>query len=233
MKTDPERHASSGYSIWFLLIVATFITCLITANIIAVKLVDLGGLIVDAGIVIFPVSYIVGDVLTEVYGYKQARRVIWLGFFCNLLVVIGIVIGQALPAAGFWDAQAAYDRILGYTPRILIASFIAFLVGEFANSYVLSRMKVATQGRWLWSRTITSTIVGQGFDSVIFIFIAFWGTSPSDALLSSMLTQWLFKVAYEALATPLTYVVVNFVKRKENLDVYDKGISFNPLSLSD
>jgi uncharacterized integral membrane protein (TIGR00697 family) len=233
MKTDTERQAASGYSIWFLLIVATFITCLITANIIAVKLVDLGGLIVDAGIVIFPVSYIVGDVLTEVYGFKQARRVIWLGFFCNLLVVIGIVIGQALPPAGFWDAQAAYDRILGYTPRLLIASFIAFLVGEFANSYVLARMKVATQGRWLWSRTITSTIVGQGFDSVIFIFIAFWGTSPSDALISSMVTQWLFKVAYEALATPLTYVVVNFVKRKENLDVYDKGISFNPLSLSD
>jgi uncharacterized integral membrane protein (TIGR00697 family) len=233
MKPDTQRHISSGYSIWFLLIVATFITCLITANIIAVKLVDLGGLIVDAGIVIFPVSYIVGDVLTEVYGYKQARRVIWLGFFCNLLAVIGIVIGQGLPAAGFWDAQAAYDRILGYTPRILIASFIAFLVGEFANSYVLARMKVATKGRWLWSRTITSTIVGQGFDSVIFIFIAFWGTSPNEALLSSMLTQWLFKVAYEALATPLTYIVVNFVKRKESLDVYDQGISFNPLSLSD
>jgi len=228
-----EAAPSSGYSIWFLLVVATFITCLITANIIAVKLVDLGGLIVDAGIVIFPVSYIVGDVLTEVYGFKQARRVIWLGFFCNLLAVIGIVIGQGLPAAGFWDAQAAYDRILGYTPRLLIASFIAFLVGEFANSYVLARMKVATKGRWLWSRTITSTIVGQAFDSVIFIFIAFWGTSPSDALLSSMLTQWLFKVAYEALATPLTYIVVNFIKRKENLDVYDQGISFNPLSLSD
>lgn len=233
MQPDTEHHSSGGYSIWFLLIVATFITCLITANIIAVKLVDLGGLIVDAGIVIFPISYIVGDVLTEVYGFRQARRVIWLGFLCNLIVVIGIVVGQALPAAGFWEAQDAYDRILGYTPRILIASFIAFLVGEFANSYVLARMKVATQGRWLWSRTITSTIVGQGFDSVIFIFIAFWGTSPNEALISSMVTQWLFKVAYEALATPLTYVVVNFVKRKENLDVYDEGISFNPLSLSD
>jgi uncharacterized integral membrane protein (TIGR00697 family) len=221
------------YSIWFLLIVMVFITCLITANIVAVKLVSIAGFIVPAGIVIFPISYIVGDVLTEVYGYKRTRRVIWLGFACNLLAVIGIIIGQGLPAASFWDAQSAYDRILGYTPRLLIASFVAFLFGEFANSYVLSRMKVATNGRWLWARTIGSTFVGQGLDSVIFIFIAFWGTSPQDALLSAMITQWLFKVAYEAAATPLTYVVVNFIKRQEGIDTYDRKISFNPLSLAE
>jgi hypothetical protein len=221
------------YSIWFLIIVMVFITCLITANIVAVKLVSIAGFIVPAGIVIFPISYIVGDVLTEVYGYKRARRVIWLGFACNLLAVIGIIIGQALPAASFWDAQAAYDRILGYTPRLLIASFVAFLFGEFANSYVLSRMKIATNGRWLWARTIGSTFIGQGLDSVIFIFIAFWGTSPQDALLSAMVTQWLFKVAYEAAATPLTYIVVNFIKRQEGIDTYDRDISFNPLSLAE
>lgn len=228
-----SNKTQAQYSIWFLIIVMVFITCLITANIVAVKLVSIAGFIVPAGIVIFPISYIVGDVLTEVYGYKRARRVIWLGFACNLIAVIGIVIGQALPAASFWDAQVAYDRILGYTPRLLAASFVAFLVGEFANSYVLSRMKVATKGRWLWARTITSTFVGQGLDSVIFIFIAFWGTSPQDALLSAMVTQWLFKVAYEAAATPLTYVVVNFIKRHDGIDTYDRDISFNPLSLAE
>jgi queuosine precursor transporter len=225
--------ATTSYSTWFLLVASIFITCLITANIIAVKLVDIAGLIVPAAIIIFPVSYIVGDILTEVYGYRRARRVIWLGFICNLLAVVAIVIGQALPAAGFWDAQAAYERILGYTPRLLIASFVAFLVGEFANAYVLSRMKVATRGRWLWARTIGSTIVGEGLDSVIFIFIAFWGTSPESALFSAMLTQWLFKVGYETIATPITYLVVNFIKRREGIDTYDHNISFNPLSLAE
>ncbi len=229
MNTRPEPR----YSIWFVLMVAVFITCLMTANIIAVKLVDLGGLIVPAAIVIFPISYIVGDVLTEVYGFRRARRVIWLGFACNLLAVLAILAGLALPAASFWDGQAAYERVLGYTPRLLIASFAAFLVGEFANSYVLSRMKVLTGGRWLWMRTIGSTLVGEGFDSLIFIFVAFWGTSPESALLNSMLTQWLFKVAYEALATPLTYGVINFIKQREGVDVYDRDISFNPLSLTE
>jgi queuosine precursor transporter len=225
-------NSKQNYSIWFVLVVAVFITCLITANIVAVKLVDVAGLIVPAGIVIFPISYIVGDVLTEVYGYKQARRVIWLGFLCNLIAVIGIIAGQWLPAAGFWDAQAAYERILGFTPRLLLASFLAFLVGEFANSYVLSRLKVQTKGKHLWARTISSTIVGQGLDSLIFILVAFIGTSPTDALLTAIVTQWIVKVVYEALATPLTYVVVNFIKKQEGIDVYDENISFNPLSVS-
>jgi len=221
------------YSVWFLAVVGLFITCLITANIIAVKLVDFGGLIVPAGIVIFPISYIVGDVLTEVYGFKRARRVIWLGFACNALAVGAILIGQALPAAGFWDAQAAYDRILGYSPRLLIASFAAFLVGEFANSYILARMKVATKGRWLWTRTITSTLVGQGLDSVIFILIAFAGESPTDVLMTAIVSQWVFKTVYEALATPITYAVVGFIKRREGVDVYDHDLTFNPLSLAE
>jgi len=221
------------YSVWFLAVVGLFITCLISANIIAVKLVDFGGLIVPAGIVIFPISYIVGDVLTEVYGFKRARRVIWLGFACNALAVGAILIGQALPAAGFWDAQAAYDRILGYSPRLLIASFAAFLVGEFANSYILARMKVATRGRWLWTRTITSTLVGQGLDSVIFILIAFAGESPTDVLMTAILSQWVFKTVYEALATPITYAVVGFIKRREGVDVYDHDLTFNPLSLAE
>ncbi len=215
------------------IISGVFITCLIVANIIAVKLVDIFGFIVPAAVIIFPISYIFGDVLTEVYGYKQARRVIWLGFFCNLLAVIAIWIAQVLPGAPFWDAQSAYERILGYTPRLLVASFAAYLVGEFANSFVLAKLKIATSGRWLWLRTISSTLIGEGLDSLIFMTVAFAGTIPPDALVSATITQWLFKTFYEILATPLTYVVVNFLKKKEGLDTYDRDTNFNPLTLSD
>ena len=218
---------------WFVLIVAVFVTCLITANIIAVKLVNIFGLIVPAAVVIFPISYIFGDVLTEVYGYAASRRVIWLGFFCNLLAVVAFIIGGFLPAASFWQNQAAYDTILGYTPRLLVASFIAYLIGEFANSFVLAKMKIATHGRWLWTRTIGSTLVGEGLDSLVFMSIAFVGTIPGDGLASAIMTQWLFKVAYEVAATPLTYAVVTWLKRKEALDVYDERTNFNPIVLTD
>jgi len=233
MRDLEQRHPHAGYSSWFVLVVALFITCLVAANIIAVKLVDLFGLAVPAAVIIFPVSYILGDVLTEVYGYRQARRVIWLGFLSNLLVVLAIVGAQALPAASFWDGQAAYERILGYTPRILAASFLAYLVGEFANSFVLAKMKIATRGQWLWSRTIGSTLVGQGLDSLVFMTLAFAGTIPSAGLASAVITQWLAKSAYEAVATPLTYLAVNFLKTREGLDVYDHATRFNPFSLKD
>ena len=228
---SPPNRLSEGtkYSHWFVIIVAVFVTCLITANIIAVKLVDLFGLILPAAIFIFPLSYITGDVLTEVYGYHQARKVIWLGFLCNVLVVVAIWIAQVLPAASFWDGQRAYERILGYTPRILMASFLAYLVGEFANSFVLAKLKIATQGRWLWMRTIGSTLVGQGLDSVVFIALAFAGTLPVQALTLAIVTQWLAKSAYEAAATPFTYLVVNFLKRREGMDTYDFETRFNPL----
>jgi uncharacterized integral membrane protein (TIGR00697 family) len=230
---SPAPIATHYYSRWFIAITALFITCLITANITAVKLISLGGIILPAAVVIFPLSYIFGDVLTEVYGYRQARLVIWLGFACNLLAVIAIWLGEILPAASFWSGQAAYVQILGYTPRLLAASFVAYLVGEFANSFVLAKMKIATKGRWLWTRTIGSTLVGEGLDSLFFITIAFIGTIPADGLLSAILAQWLVKSAYEAIATPLTYAVVNFLKRREGLDVYDYGTGFNPLTLKD
>ena len=222
-----------GYSLAFVVVVAVFVTSLIVANITAVKLVGFFGLVIPAAVVIFPISYILGDVLTEVYGYRAARRVIWLGFFCNLLAVVAIYLGQILPAAPFWEAQEAYERILGYAPRLLAASFLAYLVGEFANAIVLAKMKVATNGRWLWSRTIGSTLVGQGLDSLVFIVLAFVGTIPLAALVSAIVTQWLFKSAYEALATPLTYLVVNRLKRSEGLDVYDRDTSFNPLAIGE
>ncbi len=225
-------HQAQQHSSWFVAVVAVFITCLIVANIIAVKLVTIFGQIVPAAVIVFPISYICGDVLTEVYGYGRARRVIWLAFGCNLLAVVAIWIGQVLPGAAFWDAQAAYQRILGFTPRLLLASFGAYLVGEFANAFVLARMKLLTGGRMLWARTIGSTLVGQGLDSLLFITIAFWGIIPPAGIISAIVTQWLFKVAYEALATPLTYAVVNFLKRREGLDVFDRDTSFNPVALA-
>ncbi|MDA1096137.1 MAG: queuosine precursor transporter, partial [Chloroflexi bacterium] len=173
----------------------------------------------------------VGDVLTEVYGYRVARRVIWLGFLANLILVIFIYLGQLLPAAGFWDGQEAYERILGFTGRILIASFAGYLVGEFSNSLILAKLKVRTAGRWLFLRTIGSTIVGQGIDSVIFIVIAFVGVLAGDEIVRLILTQWIVKVAYETLATPGTYLVVNFLKRSEGIDVYDDTTDFNPLGM--
>jgi queuosine precursor transporter len=149
-----------------------------------------------------------------------------------VLMVLAIWIGQVLPAAPFWDGQAAYERILGYTPRLLVASFLAYLVGEFANAFVLAKLKIATQGRWLWLRTIGSTLVGQGLDSLVFVTLAFAGILPLTGLASAILTQWLVKTAYEAAVTPLTYVVVRFLKHQEGKDVYDYETNFNPLSVS-
>ncbi len=231
--TEKSQTDSGGGSPWFTAIVALFITALITANIIAVKLIDIGGYVLPAAIIVFPISYIVGDVLTEVYGYRRARRVIWLGFACNLFAVAAIWAAGLLPAAGFWDGGEAYERILGAAPRILAASFAAYLVGEFANAYVLAKMKIATAGRWLWLRTIGSTVVGQGLDSAVFMTIAFAGILPPGALLGAVVTQWIAKTAYEAAATPLTYAVVGFLKRREGLDVSDTDTRFNPLGLSD
>ena len=228
-----ETSSATRYSSWFVIVTAVFVTCLITANIMAVKLVEVSGLVLPAAVIIFPISYICGDVLTEVYGYRQARRVIWLGFFCNLIAVVAIWVAGLLPPAGFWDGQAAYERILGYIPRIVAASFVAYLVGEFANSFVLAKLKIATQGRWLWTRTISSTLIGQGLDSLVFITLAFWGTIPAAGLVSAIVAQWLFKSAYEIIATPLTYGVVNGLKRREGLDAYDYETRFNPFLVNE
>ncbi len=217
------------YSYRFVAIAALFVTCLLAANILIVKQINVFGLTLPAAIVIFPLSYIFGDVLTEVYGYSTARRVIWLGFFCNLLLVIAIWLVGILPAAPVFEAQAAFDRILGSTPRFLAASFLAYLAGEFVNSYIMARMKMLTRGRWLWTRTIGSTIAGEGVDTVIVLAVSFWGVIPADILLGMILWHWLLKTAYEAVATPLTYALVGYLKKAEKLDTYDYGTNFNPL----
>ena len=208
-----------GYSNAFVVVVALFVTALITANITAVKLIGVFGLILPAAVIVFPISYICGDVLTEVYGFRAARAVIWLGFACNLLALAAIQIAIALPAAPFYEQQQAYEDVLGTTWRIFVASLAAYLVGELANAYVLARMKSATAGRFLWSRTIGSTVVGEGLDSAIFVTIAFAGTGAG--LLNPILTTWAIKVGYETAATPLTYAIVNYLKRAEGMDVYD------------
>jgi len=213
----------------FVFIAAVFITCLITANVIAVKVLSYGTVVLPAAIFVFPLSYIFGDVITEVYGYKWSRRVIWLGFLCNLLFVLFAWIGQYLPAAPFWEGQEAYETILGYTPRLLGASFCGYLVGEFVNSYMLARMKVFTRGRWLWSRTIASTIAGQGLDTALFIVLAYIGTPVFAPVM--ILNHWLVKVVIEIVATPLTYLAVNYLKKKESLDTYDYETDFSPFSV--
>lgn len=223
-----SRAPEAPYSFPFLILSALFVTCLIVSNITAVKLIGVGGLVVTAAIIIFPISYIVGDVLTEVYGYDRARRVIWLGFLCNLLAVAAIWIGGLMPAAAVWHDQAAYDTILGAVPRLVLASFVAYLIGEFTNAYVLAKLKIATAGRHLWLRTIGSTLVGQFLDSAVFATIAFAGLIPSEILVLTAVSQWLAKSAYEALATPITYWVVGTLKRIEGVDVYDRTTRFNP-----
>ncbi|MBI4770375.1 MAG: queuosine precursor transporter [Chloroflexi bacterium] len=238
MTTRPPDHPTIGR--WFPTVTAVFVTTLVISNIIAVKLALIGGLALPAAVILFPVAYIFGDILTEVYGYARARQVIWTGFACNLLAVVAIWIAGRLPAAPFWTAalydspaaaQQAYDAILGFTPRLLLASFCAYLVGEFLNSYVLARLKVSTGGRYLWVRTIASTLVGEGVDSALFILLAFAGIFPTAALSQAILSQWLVKSAYEALATPLTYLAVNWLKRQEGLDVFDRETNFSPVAL--
>jgi uncharacterized integral membrane protein (TIGR00697 family) len=217
------------YSRWFMLLTSVFITSLITSNVIASKLVSIWSITLPASIVIFPISYIAGDVLTEIYDYSKARQVIWLGFFCNSTTTLAIWCAQILPPAPFWTGQLAYEQILGYTPRLLTASFLAYLAGEFANSFVLAKMKIATRRRCLWMRTIGSTIVGQGLDSAVFITLAFFGNIPLPSLWSIILAQWVLKSLYELSATPMTYIVVNFLKKKEGSDAFDDATRFNPL----
>jgi uncharacterized integral membrane protein (TIGR00697 family) len=213
------------------IIIAVFITCLIAANIIAVKIISIGRFNLPGAIFVFPLSYIFGDILTEVYGYRVARRVIWLGFVCNLIFVFFIWIGQILPPASFWGNQEAYKSVLGYTPRLLAASFGGYLVGEFTNSFVLSRMKILTSGRWLWSRTIGSTIIGEGLDTAIFITLAFIGTTSFAPVM--ILNHWLAKVLIEVIFTPVTYVVVNRLKQKEGINFYDSNTRFNPFAITE
>ena len=181
-----------------------------------------------AGILFFPVGYVIGDVLTEVYGYARARRVIWAGFAAMLFMAFMSFVVVSLPPVAGWEGQAAYESVFGQVPRIVFASIAAFWAGEFVNSFVMARMKLLTDGRWLWMRTIGSTVAGEGIDSLIFYPLAFWGVWTNEAVLTVMITNWLLKVGWEAVLTPVTYAVVGFLKRREGIDVYDSGTDFTP-----
>ncbi len=208
-----------------------FVACLLTANIIGSKIFTLGTIALPAAVIVFPFLYIIGNILTEVYGYAQARRIIWTGFFCNLVFVFFAWIGGLLPPAPFWENQPGYEAILGYTPRLLLASFTGYLTGSFINAFLMAKMKIFTKGRWLWSRTISSTLIGEGFDTAIFILIAFLGT-PVFAVIM-IFWHWLFKVLFEIAATPLLYRIINRLKKSEGIDTYDVSTNFNPLSIKD
>jgi hypothetical protein len=216
---------------YFDLVLAAFVTVLLVSNIASTKIVRLGPFTFDGGTILFPLSYIFGDVLTEVYGYARSRRVIHVGFAAALLMALVLAGVGALRPAADWPHQEAYRAILGQTPRIVAASLIAYFAGSFSNSWVLARMKVLTRGRWLWTRTIASTLVGEGIDTVLFVLIAFWGALPAALVWAIVVSNYVFKVGLEALLTPVTYRVVNGLKRAEAEDYYDVGTDFNPFKV--
>jgi uncharacterized integral membrane protein (TIGR00697 family) len=221
---------------YFDYVMAAFVTILLLSNVLGAgkrAVVDIPGVGLwpfGAGILFFPLSYVIGDVLTEVYGYARARRCIWAGFVATLFMAGMSWVVVHLPPAADWPGQAAYESVFGQVPRIVFASVIAFWAGEFANSFVLARMKVWTKGRHLWTRTIGSTVVGQGIDSLIFYPLAFYGADgwPVEAMLMVMASQFVLKVSWEALLTPVTYAVVGWLKRKEGVDVFDTETDFSP-----
>ncbi|MFH0892545.1 MAG: queuosine precursor transporter [Candidatus Falkowbacteria bacterium] len=212
----------------FDIIMALFVAVLLVSNIASTKILALWKFEFDGGTLLFPLAYIFGDVLTEVYGYRKSRRVIWTGFGCALLMSAVLMIVGALKPASGWENQAAYQAILGLAPRIVIASLIAYFAGEFSNSYILAKMKIWTAGRKLWLRTILSTLVGEGLDTALFIGIAFYGVLPNDLLATVFVSNYIFKCGVEILFTPVTYQVVAYLKKSEGEDYYDHDTNFNP-----
>ncbi|MFI8668140.1 queuosine precursor transporter [Qipengyuania sp. NPDC077410] len=238
---EKTRSASSQTQFrYYDLVMAAFVTILLLSNLIGaskpsyVTLPFIGEWSFGAGVLFFPVSYIIGDVLTEVYGYARARRVIWTGFAALLFMAFMAWVVVKLPPAAGWPGQASYEFVFGNSWRIVLASMIAFWAGEFANSYVLAKMKIWTRGRHLWMRTIGSTVVGQGLDSLIFYPLAFWGLAgwPVELLWQVVLSQWAVKTAWEALLTPVTYAVVGSLKKAEGVEVFDTDTDFSPFSAS-
>ncbi len=213
-------------------IMAAFVTILLCSNIIgAEKVVSLFGFTFGAGILFFPISYFFNDILTEVYGYARSRKVVWAGFAALGFASIMSAVVVGLPPAQGWMHQDAYVVVFGQATRIVLASLTAFFSGEFVNSFVLAKMKLSTNGKYLWTRTIGSTIAGEAVDSLIFYPVAFYGFWPNDLLLKVMLTNYILKVLWEVIATPMTYKVVNYLKRKENEDYYDRNTNFTPFSI--
>ncbi|WP_219893494.1 queuosine precursor transporter [Aquisediminimonas profunda] len=213
----------------FDVVMAAFVAILLLSNLIgAAKLSTLGGFTFGAGILFFPIGYVIGDVLTEVYGYAHARRCIWVGFAALIFMAFMSWVVVSLPPAAGWTGQEAYESVFGQVPRIVLASIVAFWAGEFVNSFVLARMKIMTAGKYLWTRTIGSTVFGQAVDSLIFYPLAFYGVWSTNQVLTVMLTNWALKVSWEAVLTPVTYMVVGWLKRHEGVDIFDRHTDFTP-----
>lgn len=226
--TNLTTSKKSTVSTMFMVIAVVYVTCLLLSNLIAGKMWAVtGSITLPAAVILFPITYIFGDIFTEVYGFRQARTVIWLGFACSFFAVGIYLITIALPHPGFWENQDAFATVMGTTPRVALASFAGYLFGEFSNSMILSKLKVATKGKKLWVRTIGSTLVGEGFDSVIFIVISFWGTMDNKTILQMILFQYLFKVGYEIIFTPFTYMIVKKLKKVEGVDTFDYDVKYN------
>jgi queuosine precursor transporter len=211
-------------------LVLIFVVVLLVSNLVAQKVCRLGPLTISGAELLFPITYIFGDVFTEVYGYKESRRAIWIGFPASALLSAAGALAVALPADPGWHNQAAFETVFGLVPRFVAASLIAYWVGEFANAFTLARLKVVTRGRWLWTRTIGSTVVGQAFDTVLVMVISFAGTVSTHTLIRLILSSYLIKVVYEVLATPLTYAGVAWLKRQEGIDPFDIHTDFNPFA---
>lgn len=237
-KTSPDQIAATSTAPaqfrYYEYVMAGFVAILLLSNIIgAAKLSTVAGYTFGAGILFFPISYVIGDVLTEVYGYARARRVIWTGFAALIFMAFMSYVVVSMPPAASWDGQDAYEQVFGSTWRIVLASIIAFWAGEFVNSFILAKMKIWTKGKALWSRTIGSTVFGQGVDSLIFYPIAFLGIWDTQDVITVIVTNWLLKVVWEALLTPVTYVVVNKLKRAEGVDLFDTETDFSPFGGKD
>jgi len=233
METRPGPGGPPGPGRAYDLVLAAFVAVLLISNVASTKILVLGPFTFDGGTILFPASYIFGDILTEVYGFRRSRRVIWAGFAATGLMAGVLALVDALPPAADWPHQEAFGAVLGQTPRIVLASLLAYFAGEFSNSWILSRMKVRTRGRWLFARTIGSTLVGEGLDTAIFVAVAFAGVLPGPLLWSIAVSNYVFKVGVEVAATPLTYLAINRLKAAEGLDAFDVGISYNPFHLSE
>ena len=220
-------------SVPFMVLGIVFCVCLVAANLLETKVVQLGPVAVTAGLIVFPVSYIINDCIAEVWGFRKARLIIWMGFLMNFFVVALGQLAIAIPAAPFWQGEEAFDFVFGMAPRIAAASLTAFLVGSFINAYVMSRMKVASQGRHFSARAILSTVAGESADSLIFFPLAFGGLMPVNELVKMMVVQVVLKTAYEVVILPVTIRVVNYIKRVYDSDVYDEHISYNVLKIKE
>lgn len=220
-------------SVPFMVLGIIFCVCLVAANLLETKVIQLGPISATAGLIVFPISYIINDCIAEVWGFRKARLIIWMGFIMNFMVVALGQLAVALPAASFWEGEAAFDFVFGLAPRVAAASLTAFLVGSFLNAFVMSRMKIASHGKNFSARAVVSTLVGESADSVIFFPLAFGGLMPVEELAKLMIVQIVLKTLYEIIILPVTIRVVNYIKRVDNSDVYDENISYNILKIKE